>query len=701
MPEKSFPTNPGVPTPLGVTCFAEGINFALFSRHAKNVSLVLFKTGEGPKFAEIPLDPGINRTGDIWHILVHDLDPVFRYGYRITGPYEPEQGHLFSPENILLDPYAKALTGGTDWGKPYIRTGPSTPESRFHRRCCIVNDPFDWEGDRPLKIPLKDSIIYEMHVRGFTQDTSSGVHHPGTYHGIIEKIPYLRDLGITAVELMPVTEFNENENINTDPETGLQLKNFWGYSPLAFFSPKASYAVNGRNGHQVWEFKEMVKALHKAGIEVILDIVFNHTAEGGSDGPVFNFRGIDNTIYYLLDPETRDYLNFSGCGNTMNCNHPVVRNLIMDCLHYWVMEMHVDGFRFDLASIMGRDRNGEVMKNPPMVEQIAEDPILADTKIIAEAWDAAGLYQVGSFSTSARWAEWNGKYRDDVRSFMAGFDDSVAPLATRISGSADLYQRHHLKPFNSINFINSHDGFTLYDLVSYNQKHNLANGEKNRDGNNNTLSWNSGVEGNSNDPEILALRFRRIRSFAVILFLSQGAPMFVAGDEFGRTQLGNNNAYCQDNAVSWIDWTLAEKHADLHRFFKLLIRLRMQHPIFRRSDFFKAAADSEIEEIIWQSTGPEPHKWSSTSKELALFLNGACFEDENDFFIMLNSHKTPRSFSVPPSPRAGHHWRQIINTSMPSPHDFVPEEEGVAIIPDNEVIVDGMGTVVFILKPKI
>ncbi len=419
--------------PFGASRTRNGFNFALFSRHATAVELLFFESGKTGVHQEIRLDPLVNRTGDVWHIHIEDLDPDLRYGFRVKGPQDPDgEGHRFNSDKILLDPYAKALSGGADWGGEYIRSGGESRECLFSRRGCLVDDDFDWQGDRPLNIPLEDSLIYEMHVRGFTRHPSSGVDHPGTYMGVIEKIPYLQELGVTAVELLPVTEFNENENLNHDSLSGERLKNFWGYSPISFFAPKAAYAVDGRNGNQVREFKEMVKALHQAGIEVILDIVFNHTGEGGEDGPYYSFRGLDNSIYYLLDSETREYLNFSGCGNTLNCNHPLVRKLIMDCLRYWVIEMHVDGFRFDLASVLGRDTEGKVMANPPMVEKIAEDPILADTKIIAEAWDASGLYQVGSFSSHPRWAEWNGRYRDDVRAFLSG-SGSVADLATRVA----------------------------------------------------------------------------------------------------------------------------------------------------------------------------------------------------------------------------------------------------------------------------
>ncbi|MBU0730937.1 MAG: glycogen debranching protein GlgX [Proteobacteria bacterium] len=694
---QSFKTSQGHPKPFGSTVLSSGINFSIFSRHAEKVSLVLFKTGRGGKFAEIDFDPRHNKTGNIWHILVHGLDTEVRYGFRIDGP-RSKKGvwHEFSPDNLLIDPFTKALSGGTDWGTPYIRINESSPEANFKRRCLIVEDQFDWEGDRPLIIPLEETIIYELHVRGFTRHSSAGVTHPGTYAGVVEKIPYLKELGVTAVELMPVAEFNENEIENVDPITGLPLKNFWGYSPQAFFSPKAAYAVNGRNGHQVVEFKEMVKALHSAGIEVILDVVFNHTAEGGTGGPTYSFKGIDNSIYYLLNKETGEYLNFSGCGNTMNCNHPVMKNLIIDCLHYWVQEMHVDGFRFDLASVFGRDKRGEVMENSPLIEAIAEDPILASTKIIAEAWDAGGLYQVGRFSDSGRWAEWNGKFRDDVRAFICGREDTIPKLATRIAGSSDLYEYNLRHPINSINFITSHDGFTLSDLVSYNTKHNLNNGENNRDGTDHNISWNSGAEGPTKSKRILQLRERRMRTLAVILLLSQGVPMFVAGEEFGRTQNGNNNTYCQDNPMGWVDWNLLNENAGLFRFFRLLIKIRKTHSVFRRSDFFLQNKKEALNEIVWQSLSAYKEDWSPACKTLGVLLYGGgdSSESENDFFIMLNGDKRLRKFNLP-VPRHGGKWKRLIDTGQNVPDDIYDESEAEPVR-DGFYKVQGMGAVVLI-----
>jgi glycogen operon protein len=522
---------------------------------------------------------------------------------------------------------------------------------------------------------LAETIIYELHVRGFTRAFNSGVQAPGTYRGIIEKIPYLKDLGVTAVELMPITDFDENDAVFTNPETGERLKNFWGYNPVSFFALHSGYAAEPFRA--IEEFKGMVRTLHQAGIEVYLDMVFNHSGEGGYQGTTSSFRAIDNPIYYLLGPNN-EYLNFSGCGNTMNCNHPVVRELIKKALRYWVTEMHIDGFRFDLASILGRDRQGNVLANPPMIEAIGEDPVLRDTKMIAEAWDAGGLYQVGSFSTDSRWAEWNGRFRDDVRSFMLGNDNTVTHLATRIAGSSDLYQESGRGPLCSINFITSHDGFTLADLVSYDRKHNLANGEADRDGEKHNLSWNSGYEGDTEQDEIVRLRLRRMKTFVVLLLLSQGVPMISAGDEFGRSQQGNNNAWCQDNRLSWLDWSLLKKNAGFFRFFKKCIALRKNHKNFRRDDFFltndRAMHQGEPPEIHWQYLTPGQENWSADSHGLAFYLrapnNG---EAGSDFFVMLNGDRRQTLHFEAPVPREkGQSWYRIIDTGAASPEDFMP-----------------------------
>jgi glycogen operon protein len=692
----TFPISSGCPQPLGSTITPSGINFALFSRHAETVSLVLElqDTLDAADRIEIKLDPKLHKTGDIWHIQVSGLPPHIRYGYRISGPWEPQtSGHGYNKDLILIDPYVKELRS------PRWRQDRSC----LGRQCCglIPDTSYNWEGDQPLNTPLHETIIYEMHVRGFTRHQSANCSFPGTFRGICEKVDYLKELGITAVELMPVTEFDENDCTFQNPETGEQLKNYWGYSPLAFFAPKSAYASD--SGHPLHEFRDMVKSLHQAGIEIILDIVYNHTAEGGWDGPTSSFRGIENTIYYLLDPWTRAYLNFSGCGNTCNCNHPVVRSLIMDALRWWVVEMHVDGFRFDLASILGRDQNGNVLSNPPMVERIAEDPILADTKIIAEAWDAAGLYQVGNFSPHHRWAEWNGRFRDDVRSFMCGNPGQVPALATRIAGSSDLYQHNGRRPCNSINFITSHDGFTLADLVSYKEKHNLANGEDNRDGDNNNLSWNSGAEGDTDNPKIQRLRSRRCRTMAVILFLSQGVPMLVAGDEFGRSQQGNNNAWCQDNEISWINWQLAKKNKGQLRFFKKLIRLRRDHPIFRRVDFFeinnKPGEPPHMQEISWQGLKPDEQDWSDDCRTLAFSLKGCELSDNGDanFFVMLNGHREHEATFIVPKTGVTQSrcvWKKIIDTGHDAPTDFVHSGQAEQIAVHSGVTVVPMGCVV-------
>lgn len=670
----------GYPLPYGTTILDHGINFALFARHATAVTLIIKSTGKTENTLEIELDPELNRTGDVWHTFLVTGDRDFSYGYRLDGETDIKaQGLIYNREQTLLDPFCQNIAGHR-WGDEHPVT--NTP------LCRLTIDDFDWGNDRPLKIPMVDSIIYELHVRGFTQDTSSGVKHPGTYLGIIEKIPYLKDLGVTAVELMPVTEWDENDNVFIDPETGEKLKNYWGYNPQSFFALKTGFASDPDN--HINEFKTMVRCLHQAGIEIILDMVFNHTGEGDYKGSTSSFRGIDNPVYYLLDENSHEYLNFSGCGNTCNCNHPVVREMIRDSLRYWVMEMHVDGFRFDLASILGRDRKGRVLANPPMIEIIAEDPVLRDTKIIAEAWDAAGLYQVGSFSQDSRWAEWNGKFRDDVRAFMAGYPNSVANLATRISGSSDLYQTSARTPCNSVNFITSHDGFTLYDLVSYEQKHNLRNGENNRDGDNHNISWNSGIEGDTTQKEILDLRYRRIRSLALILILSQGVPMITAGDEFGRSQKGNNNCWCQDNSTSWIDWDLARNNKDLLQFFKKCFELRKNNPIFRRRNFFTNGLEQEI---TWQSLRPGTENWSAACHTLAFLLRGRGNSD--DFFIMLNGHRTQSAdFVIPPPSKRKDTWKRIINTAQNAPFDCPSPDKAIKQKNGDTIQVKAMAAVV-------
>lgn len=679
----------GQPVPMGATSVRGGVNFSLFSRNATDVSLVLFAPSQAEPLAEFPLDPRYNKTGDIWHACVKGLDPGVEYGFRvgILGNPAPHL-HRFDSEKVLIDPYSRSLTGGEVWGR-----GRADRNAAWLRRSRVIDPDFDWKYDHPLNRHLADSIIYELHVRGFTRHPSSDVSHPGTFHGLSEKIPYLKELGVTAVELMPVTDFLETDCLACNPANGERLLNFWGYHPISFFALKASYASNPSLGSEVREFKAMVKEFHDAGIEVILDMVFNHTGEGDHQGATISFRGLDNSVYYIADQTSGAYLNFSGCGNTMNCNHPVVRDLILDSLRYWVTEMHIDGFRFDLASILGRGIDGSVLSNPPLLERIAADPVLANVKLIAEAWDAAGLYQVGSFPSWGRWAEWNARFRDDVRQFWIGHPDKVRALATRFCGSADLYRGSGRAPFHSVNFVTSHDGFTLADLVSFNQKHNEANGERGRDGLNENDSWNCGEEGPSTDPSIQKLRKQQIKNMASTLLLAQGVPMILAGDEFGRTQKGNNNAYCQDNDVSWLDWTAAVENEDLLRFFKGLIAFRRNHALFRQREFIGQGL--EIPKIIWH--GVELHKpdwsWHSSSIAVELQFDGL----DNDLCFIFNAFSEPLTFQLP-FPAAGKHWHRMLDTSLDTPGDFVDPRENEGMVVQDSYAVSARSVVGFLLK---
>ena len=691
----NFDVSRGAPLPLGVSIKRDGINFSVFSKHATSVQLVLYTQGEHDPLIELRLDPRYNKTGDVWHIFIRGIDPGIRYAYRMDRqPNTAPHIHYFNPAIVLLDPYAKAFSGSPQWGQLHNRRGQKVVSQKNTRRCLVVDDDgFDWGFDQPLNTPLADSVIYEMHVRGFTQHHSAGAQHPGTFRGVIEKIPYLKKLGITAVELLPINEFEEGEGDRYNPQTGQRLLNFWGYNSIGFFAPKASYAHDNQNDGPVREFKEMVKALHEAGIEVILDIVFNHTAEGQADGPTYNFRGLDNGIYYIINPVTGEYHNYSGCGNTMNCNHPVVRDLIIDCLHYWVTEMHVDGFRFDLASILGRGQDGSVLANPPLIERIAGDPILANTKLIAEAWDAAGLYQVGEFPAWGRWAEWNGKYRDDIRRFVKSDAGMVPALAARLAGSEDLYEDDGREPFHSINFITSHDGFTLRDLVTYNDKHNLANGENNRDGTNDNYSWNCGTEGPTDDDAISNLRLRQMKNMAALLMLSHGVPMMLAGDELGRTQHGNNNAYCQDNEIGWMDWQRNRDSGDLLRFFQQLIHIRKEHPNLRRASYDRAhGAASPL--ITWHGTRLNQPDWSAGSRSLGMHLhsNPADF----DMYLIANSYWDSLSFELPGT-RSGREWHRAMDTSLVSPEDILPigKEE---ILQNQKIYTVGERSVVLLIS---
>jgi glycogen operon protein len=652
--------------PLGASALADGVNFALLCRHGTAVFLVLYSLDGKEPLAEIALHPKRNRTGDHWHVQVGGLPKTFSYGWRVDGPEGP--GNCYDPNVVLLDPAATALTNGARWGQSREPDPHQTA-----RRSVFLRRPFNWQEDAPLLTPLEDSIVYELHVRGFTCHPSSFTAHPGTFAGLMEKIPYLKSLGITAVELLPIHEFDETDCPFTNPRTGEPNRNFWGYNSIAFAAPKASYAASGTEHGQVTEFREMVQAFHAAGIEVILDVVFNHTGEGDQRGRTYSFRGLDNQLYYMIDSEGH-YLNFSGCGNTVNCNHPVVRQLLMNCLRFWVADMHVDGLRFDLASVLGRDYQGHVLVEPPVVELIAEDGVLTDTKLIAEPWDAAGLYQVGRFPFGRRWSEWNGQYRDAVRRFWRGENGVAGELATRLSGSADLYEESGRQPRHSLNFVTCHDGFTLWDLVSYNHKHNEANGEANRDGCNENYSWNCGTEGPTDNPTVLGLRRRQVRNLMVTLFLSQGVPMLLAGDEFLRTQGGNNNAWCQDNDTSWVDWSLAVKNADFLRFVRELIALRKHHPALRRRRFFREG------DVVWHGTEPNKPDFGWSSRTLAFALDGRHTgrEPDRDFYVAFNAWRETLPFTIPPGPQ-GRPWRRVIDTALAPPLDIVGPLEGPVV----------------------
>jgi glycogen operon protein len=649
--------------PLGASASPDGVNFAVLSRHATAVFLVIYPLDGADPLTEVTLHPRRNRTGNHWHVLVAGLPPAFCYGWRVDGPRGP--GNCFDPSIVLLDPSCTALSGGTGWGEvcePH--RGVTARRSTFLRR------PFAWQEDAPLLTPLEDSVIYELHVRGFSCHPNAGVAHPGTFLGLVEKIPHLQALGVTAVELLPIHEFDECDCPFFNPDTGERLRNFWGYNSIAFAAPKAGYAASGREHGQVHEFREMVRSFHAAGIEVVLDVVFNHTGEGDYRGRTSSFRGMDNRLYYMLDPEGR-YLNFSGCGNTLSCNHPVVRDMLLNCLRYWVADMHIDGLRFDLASVLGRDEEGKVLLDPPVVETIAEDGVLGDTKLIAEPWDAAGLYQVGHFPYGRRWSEWNGPYRDQVRRFWRGDPGLAGALASRLCGSSDLYEKSGRLPRHSINFVTCHDGFTLWDLVCYERKHNRANGEQNHDGAGENYSWNCGVEGPSDDPTVAGLRRRQVRNFFATLMLSQGVPMILAGDEFLRTQRGNNNAWCQDNEVSWVDWSLAQKNADFFRFAREMIALRKRHPALRRRSFLRPG------DVRWHGVEPDRPDFTTASRTLALTLDGRLTgrEPDRDFYIACNAWRDAVRFTLPRSPQ-GRAWRRVVDTALAPPLDIVGLDEG-------------------------
>jgi glycogen operon protein len=656
----------GWPQPLGATVDDGGVNFSLFSEEATGVELLLFDAHDDvhPIMTQ-RFDPVVNRSFHFWHMYVRGLTAGYHYAYRVTGPHTG--GHRFDSEKVLLDPYAKGNTN-TLW-KPVDACQPGDNLESSMRAVIVDERGYDWEGDKPLERPMSDTIVYELNVRGFTASPTAGVEHPGTFAGLIEKIPYLQELGVTAVELLPIFAFDEREVRGINPIDGSELRNFWGYDPYLHFSPQASYCINPDEGSQITEFRDLVKALHKAGIEVILDVVFNHTAEGNHMGPTISFKGLGNDAYYLLHPtQPQYYMDYSGCGNTVNANHPIVQKFILDCLHYWVEEMHVDGFRFDEGSVLHRGGDGAPMQFPPVVWGIELAEGLADTKMIAEAWDAGGLYDVGQFPGS-RWSDWNGRFRDDVRRFVRGDLGLIATIATRMSGSMDMYEGGGRSPANSVNFITAHDGFTLYDLVAYNDKHNEANGEGNRDGVNENLSWNCGVEGPTDDPAVNAFREQQLKNFASVLFLSQGVPMFVAGDEVGRTQRGNNNAYCQDNDLSWFDWNLTEENAGLFRFFKHMIALRRRHASLRRRSFLTGQVNRRgVPDIRWHGLELEQAEWGNPVSRILAFTLSGVEPLEPDLHVMMNMDDAPHDFAVPQGDDLT--WLVFADTSKPSPGDI-------------------------------
>jgi isoamylase len=668
-------TSQGRAYPLGATPQEGGVNFSLFSKDATAVQLLLFDRADDSSPAYVfDLDPEENRTFYYWHIFVEEIGHGQLYAYRVDGPYRPERGDRFNKLKLLLDPYTKAVAAEPQWSRAEAY-GFDDNTATAMKSVVVDTSDYDWEGDEPLDRPIDETIIYEMHVRGLTRHPSSRVTHPGTFAGVVEKIPHLFDLGITAVELLPVQQFDAQDVGVPYGPGGRKLTNYWGYAPVAFFAPHGAYCVSSDPADYVNEFRDMVKALHRAGIEVILDVVFNHTAEGDESGPTISFKGFENKGYYMLQPDPRLYFNFSGTGNTINSNHSVVRRLIIDCLHYWVQVMHVDGFRFDLAAVMSRDESGEPMMNPPIVWSIESDPVLANTKIIAEAWDAAGLYQVGEF-TGERWAEWNGRYRDEVRRFVKGDPGMGRELACRLIGSTDLVSEEEQATYQSINFIACHDGFTLGDLVAYNEKHNQANGEDNRDGHNANFTWNCGIEGPTDDPAIEGLRQRQIKNLLTILFVSQGTPMLWSGDEMRRTQRGNNNAYCQDNEVSWLDWGLLDRHADIYRFCRGLVRLRRAHPTLYKKRVFECAGDllgcapttAGDALINWHGVFVCQPDWGYASRSLAFTLRGV--DGDSSFHVILNAYWEELPFELPAPPHKGT-WLRVVDTSLNPPHDLV------------------------------
>jgi len=656
--------------PLGATLYSDGINFSVFSKNAEFIELLLFDGPEDEKPASvIKLDPVNHRSFYYWHVFIKGLKAGQLYGYRVHGPYEIEEGYRFDGGKLLVDPYAKAVVTPEKFSRDAAKVTGDNCASAM-KSAVIPEGGYNWEGDEPLNIPYSKSIIYELHVKGFTADQSSGLPEEkrGTYSGLIEKIPYLKSLGITAIELLPVAQFDPQ-----DAQDG--LPNYWGYTPVNFFAVHDGYGSVKDPIGLINEFRDMVKAMHQAGIEVILDVVFNHSAEGGHDGPTYCFKGFENKAYYMLNHGRNEYLDYTGCGNTMNANHSIVRRIVRDALRYWVSEMHVDGFRFDLASVLTRDETGEPLENPPLIWEIESDPVLARTKIIAEAWDAAGLYQVGSF-IGDKWAEWNGRYRDDIRQFVKGDKALVSVLASRILGSPDIYPDPEREPNRSIHLITCHDGFTMNDLVTYDTKHNEANLESNMDGSNQNFSWNCGTEGPTNEAKINRFREKQIKNYFTILFCSQGTPMFLMGDEVRRTQQGNNNAYCQDNALNWFDWNLVEINHGLFRFVKGLINLTQGLEIFKLENILITSEIVDEPHLIWHGIKVERPDWNDWSNSLAFSLHHPT-EDEH-FYVAMNAYHESLEFNIP-DPVEGKSWHLIVDTHLPSPLDFTKPSKSIPI----------------------
>lgn len=683
---EGFKIRPGFFRMYGACVASNGVSFTINSHGTTRCTLLLFKPQASKPYARIPF-PDSYRIGDTYSMLVFDIKPdEFEYAFSFDGPYEPAKGLLFNEENVLLDPYSRAVTGQRKWGEK--------PEGGkdFEYRARVVKSSFDWGDIKQLEQPFEDLVIYETHVRGYTKDKSSGVSAPGTFAGLKDKIPYLKDLGINAVELMPIFEFDEMESARV--VDGVQLYNYWGYNTVSFFAPNTSYAFNEEHNHEGDELKSLIKALKENGIEVILDVVFNHTAEGNEMGPCFSFKGIDNNVYYMLTPDAH-YYNFSGCGNVMNCNHPVVRSFIIDCLRHWAIEYRVDGFRFDLASILGRDQNGAPMANPPILESLAFDPVLGKMKLIAEAWDAGGLYQVGSFPSWNRWAEWNGRYRDDMRSFLKGDDGMAGNAITRITGSRDLYSPESRGHKASVNFMTCHDGFTLYDLYSYNEKHNEKNGWNNTDGDNNGHSWNCGAEGETDDPNVNGLRRRLIKNAFAALLCSRGPAMFFAGDEFCNTQFGNNNAYCQDNIISWLDWSRLEEFKEIHDFVRHMIQFRKEHPILRK---MTKPSSCQFPEISVHNGTPFNASTDYKTKLIGIMYAGRNEEDTEDdiVFYCMNAYWEPLVMQLPVLPN-GKHWHVDTNTNVEyfDGEDFTAKTELLGV---NTIRVPARTTIILVAE---